>query len=126
MIATVRQIQQCTCKPLDLPNWIGRKWIAKVPFCTVVREGATWRYGFLVDLGAVLEFAGWAGTDRGEPFASFVTPDKPGCVVFLREKDLARWCVEIPASVVASVGEVVGEQPVKVRIVDDCDSGEGK
>lgn len=113
-------------QPLDLPNWIGRKWLARTQFCTTIREGATWRYGELIEAGALLEFAGWAGTGRREPFASFVSPDKPGCVIFLLPSGLQKWCVEVPEATVKLItGEDGWVDLVKVRIVDDCDCGEG-
>jgi hypothetical protein len=98
----------------SLPVMVGRRWQVIAPMMTLVRCQDDWRYNVPISMGAVLEFCGWAGIDRGEPMASFMSPDLPDWLVFVPANKLIQWCREIaplPA--------------VKVRIVDDC-GGEGE
>lgn len=103
----------------SLPAMVGRRWMVVSPLVTLVRRDDEWRYDLPISAGAVLEFCGWAGIDRGEPMASFMSPDLPEWIVFIPESKIGQWCKEIAPL------PVVGQ--VKVRIVDDCDcDGEGE
>lgn len=99
----------------DLPVMCGRRWVVTSPLVTLIRSGDDWRYNVPISVGAVLEFCGWAGVERDEPMASFMSPDLPNWIVFIPYPKLGQWCREI------------SPQPaVKVRIVDDCDDGEAE
>lgn len=111
-----------TMSPLErlhnLPVMAGRRWVVTAPLTTLVRRNDEWRYNLPISAGSVLEFCGWAGVDRDEPMASFTSPDLPQWIVFIPESKIAKWCREIqPASVVPAV---------KVRIVGECETGEGE
>lgn len=103
-----------TPKPA-LPNCIGRRWMVSAPLQTMCRQGGVWHYR-PVAIGTVLDFAGWAGLDRSEPFAGFTSPDLPGWTVYLPPGKLGKWCREIDAP------EPVKAEAVKVRIADaECE-----
>lgn len=113
MVANVQAFVDPAGKLRELPNLIGRRWQAREPFQTMCRRGPVWHFRD-IDMGTVLEFAGWAGLQRSEPFAGFTSPDLPGWTVYLPPGKLAKWCRELEPEV------------VKVRIADECESGEGE
>ena len=118
MVCSVHAFVDPAGKLRELPNYVGRSWQTKVPVITLCRKGNCWLYGEYVDMGVTLNFAGWSGLDRSEPLASFTSKELPGLIVFLPPSKLEQWCREL---LVEETGE-----PVKVRIADECESGEGE
>lgn len=95
MVCNVAAFVTARGKLRVMPNYCGSRWEVVSTIVTACRNGSKWVYGHPVPLGTVLEFAGWAGTDRDEPFAGFTSPDMPGWTVYLPPAKLGEWCRQI-------------------------------
>jgi hypothetical protein len=118
MVANARTFTSPANKLRELPNYAGRKFVTRGPVCTLTRVCDQWSYCYTIDMGTVLQFTGWAGLDRDEPMAGFVSDDLPGMLILMPPSLLKKACSELVEAKLV--------QPVKVRIVDECGEGEGE
>ena len=124
MVCSVHAFVDPAGKLRELPNYVGRSFITVAPICTLTRVDADWSYCVTIDMGTVLAFVGWSGLDRTEPLAGFISDDLPGVLIYMPPSLLKAACAELIDAEL--IGEKSSEQPVKVRIADECESGEGE